>query len=128
MMVCPGCGSVVGFFRAAADTGEFTETIRCRRNGASYTLRQGVRQAPAVGKKTDKRRKSRRPIVIARRRAELRAAADSNTKTRKARSQSLSAPVVLAVHRHTSVAVSSNVTDISVSSGMTACAQAALKR
>jgi hypothetical protein len=81
---CPGCGRVVGRFRAAADGDDaHVDTIMCRRTGTSYTLRQGVRQGPAVGTKTDKRRKSRRPKVIAERLAERRRAADSNTKSRK---------------------------------------------
>jgi hypothetical protein len=79
---CPGCNAVIGRFRAATDTGELTETIRCRRNGREYALHQDIPQhPPAPGSKANKRRKSRRPIVIAQRRD----AADSNTKSRKIR-------------------------------------------
>jgi hypothetical protein len=84
-MSFPGCGAVVGRFRVAAD-GEHIGTITCTRTRATYTLAQDVPQhPPAAGSKACTRRKSRRPIVIAERRAERRYAADSKTRDRKQR-------------------------------------------
>ena len=85
-MNCPGCGSAIGRFAVSADTGEHLGTLCCRVTGVSYTLAQDIpKRPPAAGSKANKRRKSRRPIVIAQRRAERRDAADSKTSARKQR-------------------------------------------
>jgi hypothetical protein len=86
MSYCPGCNVAIGRFRVTADTGEHIGTITCRRTGASYTPQQDIPQhPPPAGSKACKRRKSRRPIVIAERRAARRYAADAKTQDRKAR-------------------------------------------
>jgi hypothetical protein len=87
-MQCPGCGFVVGRFRAVADGDDaHVGAITCRRTGVSYNhLQQDIpKRPPMAGSKPCKRRKSRRPTVIAERLAERRDAADSKTKSRKQR-------------------------------------------
>jgi hypothetical protein len=62
-VICPGCSASVGLF-ATADTGELTETIRCRVTGAKYLLQQNVpRHPPMPGAKLLKRGKRRRAGV-----------------------------------------------------------------
>jgi hypothetical protein len=88
---CPGCGVRLGRFATYADQGEHDQTLVCSRKGVKHTLSQDIpKRPPLAGSKANKRRKSRRPIVIAERRAErLRVAAAKDHKDRRDGKQSL---------------------------------------
>jgi hypothetical protein len=88
-MNCPGCHAVIGRFRTVADGGEHVDSITCRHTGVTYVLPQSIPQRSTPTAKSSKRRKSKRPSVIAQRRAEAAArdATMSKSKQRKAQRQ-----------------------------------------
>jgi hypothetical protein len=84
---CPGCGRALGRFAATADTGELVDRVACHRTGATYVLQLSTPRPPATGSKANKRRKSRRPIVVAQRRAEAAARDATMSKSQQRRAQ-----------------------------------------
>jgi hypothetical protein len=88
-MNCPGCGATIGRFRAAGEAGERVGGVTCVHDGMEYELQQVISQPAASAPKANKRRKSRRPSIIAQRRADAaaRRATTSKGKQRKANRQ-----------------------------------------
>jgi transposase InsO family protein len=85
---CPGCGVQLGRFAAHTDHAEHDQALVCSRTGVKHALPQDIpKRPPSAGSKANKRRKSRRPIVIAERRAERRRVAAA--KDRRDSKQSL---------------------------------------